>query len=122
VLRTAFALLADLLRLLRLMFQSRAQLAAENLFLRQQLACYVERQVRPRRTDNASRIALVLLSHFVDSRELLTMVRPDTLVRVASQSLSSLLAIEITSTWATLPPYRGAATHRGDGHSQPHMG
>jgi hypothetical protein len=41
-----------------------------------QLACYIERQVRPRRTDNASRIALVLLSHFVDWRELLTIVRP----------------------------------------------
>jgi transposase InsO family protein len=31
--------------------------------------------------DNASRIALVLLSQFVDWRELLTIVRPDTLVR-----------------------------------------
>lgn len=60
--RTALALLADLLRLLRLMLQSRTQLAAENLFLRKQLACYIERQVRPRRTDAASRIALVLLS------------------------------------------------------------
>jgi putative transposase len=64
------------------MFQSRAQLAAENLFLRKQLACYVERQVRPRRTDNASRIALVLLSPFVDWRQLSTIVRPDTLVRL----------------------------------------
>ena len=63
------------------MFRFRAQLAAENLILRKQLACYIERQVRPRRTDNASRIALVLLSHFVDWRELLTIVRPETLVR-----------------------------------------
>jgi len=63
------------------MFRSRAQLAAENLFLRKQLACYIERQVRPRRTDDASRIALVLLSQFVEWRELLTIVRPDTLVR-----------------------------------------
>jgi hypothetical protein len=81
VLRTPLALLADLLRLLRLMLHSRMQLAAENLFLRKQLACYIERQVRPRRTDNGSRITLVLLSQFVDWRELLTIVRPDTLVR-----------------------------------------
>ena len=81
MLTTTFALLADLLRLLRLMFQSRAQLAAENLFLRKQLACYVERQVRPRRTNDASRIALVLLSPLVDWCQLLTIVRPDTLVR-----------------------------------------
>src|SRR5262245_51081015 len=81
VLSTALVLLADLLRLLRLMFRSRRQLAAENLFLRKQMACYIERQVRPRHTDNASRIGLVLLSQFVDWRELLTIVRPGTLVR-----------------------------------------
>src|SRR4029453_12927400 len=51
VLRTAFALLTDSLRLVRLMLQCRAQLAAENLFLRKQLACYVEHQARPHRTD-----------------------------------------------------------------------
>jgi putative transposase len=63
------------------MLRSRTQLAAENLFLRKQLACDVERQVRPRRTDNASRIALVLLYRCVEWRELLTIVRPETLVR-----------------------------------------
>src|SRR4029450_8142308 len=63
------------------MLRAGAELAAENLLLRKQLACYLERQVRPRRTDNASRIALVLLARFVDWRELLTIVRPDTLVR-----------------------------------------
>jgi putative transposase len=81
VIRTALTLLADLLRLLRLIFQSRAQLAAENLFLRKQLACYIERKVRPRRADNPTRVALVLLSRCVAWRELLTVVRPDTLVR-----------------------------------------
>jgi len=81
VFRTSLALLADLWRLVRLLFQSRAQLAAENVFLRKQLACYIERQVRPRRTDNASRMTLVLLSLFVDWRQLLTIVRPKTLVR-----------------------------------------
>jgi putative transposase len=57
------------------------RLAAENLSLRKQLACYLERNVRPRRTDDASRIALVLLSRFVEWRDLLTIVRPDTFVR-----------------------------------------
>ena len=51
------------------------------MFFRKQLACFIERQVRPRRTDDASRIALALLSSFVDWRELLTIVRPETLVR-----------------------------------------
>jgi hypothetical protein len=64
-----------------LVFRSRAELAAENLFLRKQLACYLERQVRPHRTDNASRIALVALSRLIEWRDLLTIVRPETLVR-----------------------------------------
>jgi hypothetical protein len=55
----------------------RAGPAAENLFLRKQLACYLERQVRPYRTHNASRIALVALSRLVEWRDLLTIVRPD---------------------------------------------
>ena len=59
MIRTAFALLTDLLGLLRAAFRSRAHLATENLFLRKQLASYVERQVRPKRTDNATRVALV---------------------------------------------------------------
>jgi len=43
VLNTSLALVADLVRSLRLMLRFRAQLAAENLFLRKQLACYIER-------------------------------------------------------------------------------
>ena len=81
VLRTALALLFDLLRLSGSTLRSRSHLAAENLFLRKQLACYVERQARPKRADNATRITLALLSRVVAWRELLTIVRPDTLVR-----------------------------------------
>ena len=57
------------------------QLAAENLFLKKQLALYVERQVKPRRADDATRITLVGLSRIVEWRRLLTIVRPDTLIR-----------------------------------------
>jgi hypothetical protein len=81
LLRTALALLADLSHLPRLMVRSRTQVAAENMYQRNQLACYIVRQVRPRGTDDASRIALALLSQLVGWRELLTIVRPETLVR-----------------------------------------
>jgi hypothetical protein len=60
--------------------RSHAQLAAENLFLRKQLALYKERQVKPRRPDNATRIA-VAMSQVTDWRRLLTVVKPDALVR-----------------------------------------
>ena len=38
-------------------------------------------QVKPRRADDATRIALVALSWLIDWRRLLTVVKPDTLVR-----------------------------------------
>jgi hypothetical protein len=60
--------------------RSRARLAAENLFLRKQLAMYQERSVKPRRTDNATRITLVVLSRFLECRQLLTVVAPQTFI------------------------------------------
>ena len=71
----------DLASLISSALRSRAQLAAENLFLKKQLALYLERQVKPRRADDATRMALVALSRFVDWRRLLTIVKPDTLLR-----------------------------------------
>jgi putative transposase len=60
---------------------SHPRLAAENLFLRKQLALYVERQVKPRRATNATRLTLVVLARFIEWRPILTIVQPDTLVR-----------------------------------------
>ena len=57
-------LLSDLIVMVRLGLTSRAQLAAENLFLRKQLALYQERRTKPRRADVSTRVALVLLSQF----------------------------------------------------------
>jgi hypothetical protein len=54
----------------------RARLAAENLFLRKQLALYHERGVKPRRSDPETRAGLVLLSRLVDWRPILTVVKP----------------------------------------------
>jgi putative transposase len=42
---------------------------------------YVERQVKPRRADDATRITLVALSRLAPWRDLLTIVKPDTLIR-----------------------------------------
>ena len=78
---TAFGVVLDLLQLLRASVHSHARLAAENLFLRKQLALYVERKGTPRRANNATRATLVMLSRFIDWRPLLTVVQPDTLVR-----------------------------------------
>ncbi len=78
---TAFGLVLDLVHLLRIGLHSRTRLAAENLFLRKQLALYAERKTKPRRATNATRLTLVVLARFVAWRSLLTIVQPDTLVR-----------------------------------------
>ena len=58
----------------------RAALTAEILFLRKQLAYYQERQIAPRRFDNAARTLLVLLSRWFAWREALVNVTPKTLI------------------------------------------
>src|SRR5262249_34026179 len=76
--RRILRLVGDVARLVSGMVRSHAQLAAENLFLRKQLALYLERQVKPRRADDATRIALVALSWLIEWRRVLMIVKPDT--------------------------------------------
>jgi len=44
-------------------------------------AAVIERQVKPRRADDATRIALVAPSQLIDWRRVLTVVKPDTPIR-----------------------------------------
>jgi putative transposase len=81
MIRTVLLLVRDLLSFVVLTWSSNASLAAENLFLRKQLAFYVERKAKPRRLNAAARITLVVLARFIDWRRLLVVVRPETLVR-----------------------------------------
>jgi putative transposase len=81
LLQTIVAVTRDLASLASSVMRSRAQLAVENLLLRKQLALYQERKVTPRRADDATRIVLAGLSRFLAWRELLVMVKPETLIR-----------------------------------------
>src|SRR5262245_16379090 len=78
--RALLYILSDIVRFTRTAVRSHAQLAAENLF-QKQLALDVERQVKPRRADDATRIVLVALSRLIEWRRILTIVKPDTLIR-----------------------------------------
>lgn len=80
LLLNVLALILDALTLVKLCFSSRTSLAAENLFLRKQLAVYLERQVKPRRATDATRLSLVFLSRLFEWRPALTMVTPETLI------------------------------------------
>jgi putative transposase len=78
---TLLAFLLDAARFLVLCLRPASALAAENLFLRKQLAQYQERQANPRRANDATRMALVWLSRFFDWRKALVIVQPATLLR-----------------------------------------
>jgi transposase InsO family protein len=74
-------LVVDAARFLRLCLRLRPTLAAENLFLRKQLALYQERHVPPRRAANATRLVLVWLGRWFDWRNALAIVTPQTFTR-----------------------------------------
>jgi putative transposase len=71
----------DTVCFLRLCLRTPVVLAAENLFLRKQLALYQERDVKPKRTTNAARFTLVWLSRWFDWRQTLAVVTPETFTR-----------------------------------------
>ena len=59
---------------------SRAELSAEVLFLRKQLAFYQEHQVQPRKLTDAARFSLALWSHLFNWSAALVIVKPETLI------------------------------------------
>ena len=74
-------LIEDALRWVVLLFRSTEALRAENLFLRRQLALYLERGVKPRRIYAGTRISLALLSKLFDWRGAWVVVQPATMIR-----------------------------------------
>ena len=87
MIRTALLLVRDLVRFVALTCSSHTCLAAENLFLRKQLAFYVERNVRPRRLDHAARIALVLRKNLCRDRFQLVVMMQAAETRAADDTM-----------------------------------
>ena len=81
LLKITSLLVEDALRWVLLLFRSAEALRAENLFLRRQLALYIERGVRPRQVDPATRTSLALLARLFDWRGALVVVQPGTMIR-----------------------------------------
>src|SRR5215211_89464 len=78
---TAMIVFLDFGRLVAFGLRSRRALAAENLFLRKQLALFQERKVKPRRADDSTRWIMAALSRMFAWRDALWNVKPDTLIR-----------------------------------------
>src|SRR5437867_9674945 len=101
---TLYHVSLDFTRFLGSLLQSRSALAAENLFLRKQLAFYQERQVKPRRATDATRFALVWLSHWFNWRQALAMVQPDTFIRWHRQGFRLFWRWKSTPGRPSIPP------------------
>src|SRR6266581_482001 len=97
-------LLVDAAHFLRLCLHSPAALAAENLFLRKQLALYQERQVTPRRTTDATRLALLWLGRWFDWRQALAVVQPATFLRWHRQGFRLFWRWKSTPGRPPIPP------------------
>ena len=67
LMRTLLTLLVDVVRYCGLCFRAPTALAAENLFLRKQLALYQECHVKPQRATDTTRLALVWLARWSSS-------------------------------------------------------
>ena len=74
--RSLTVILAIVGDLIAVLFRSRAAVIAENLFLRRQLALYLERKTRRRPSP-----ATVILSRFFPWASALAIVKPGTFVR-----------------------------------------
>jgi transposase InsO family protein len=72
---------SDVLTLIVSFLRSSSAIRAENLVLRRQLARYIERGIKPRRVDHATRVSLALFTRMFDWRTAVVNVRPATLVR-----------------------------------------
>ncbi len=76
---TAMIVFIDLSRLIAFGLRSRRALAAENLFLRKQMALFQERKIKPRRADDSTRWMMATLIRMFQWRDALWNVKPDTL-------------------------------------------
>ena len=118
-LAVAFAILWDLISAL---FRSRTAVIAENLFLRRQLALYLERETRQRRPTPATKIALVVLSQFFAWKTALAIVKPDTLIRRHRAGFRSLMALEVPARWSATAAQEPTRTHCADGPGESKLG
>jgi putative transposase len=79
--RALVGVASDVLRLIVSFLRSSSAIRTENLVLRRQLARYIERGIKPRRVDHATRVSLALFTRMFDWRTALVNVQPATLVR-----------------------------------------
>jgi hypothetical protein len=119
--RTLSLVVVDLVRLVSLAANSHNAMAAENLFLRKQLAMFRERKFKPRRADDATRWMMAALSRMFPWGNSLVNVKPDTLIPMAAKRISVVLALEVQTKGKTSLAQGPPAVDLGDGCGQPDL-
>ena len=107
--------LAVLRDLIRIGFRTRAEIIAENLFLRRQLALYQERKTRRRRPTPSAKLALVVLSKFFSWAPRTGHRAIEHIRSLAPNRLPIVLAVEIATR-------RTAAATQETTNADPHHG
>jgi hypothetical protein len=112
---TGRTVLVDLGLFLALCLRSRAALAAENLFLRKQLALFEERKAQPHRATDAVRFVMSALGRLFDWRGALRVVKPDTFIRWHRKGFSPVLAVEAQTARPAQAAAQPSGTHPQNG-------
>ena len=112
----------DLIRLLVLGMRSRRELAAENLYLRKQLALFQERKVKPRRAHDSTRLIMVILGRMFSWRDALVNVQPDTFLRWHRQGFRLFWRWKSRPIGRPRPAPRPAETHPRNGRRESDLG
>jgi len=121
-LTTVSSIARDLVHLLVLVSRSRRALAAENLFLRKQLALFQERKVKPHLADDSTRLVMVILGHMFAWRDALVNVQPDTFIRWHRMGFRLLWRWKITTSWQAWNTQGPAETYPRDGRGESDLG
>jgi hypothetical protein len=119
--RNIAAPLSDAVRLALLLLRPSAEIRAENWVLRKQLAQTIERGVKPRRVDAATRISLARLTRLVDWHNAVVIRASANAPALAPSGLAIILAIQVQ----TGPPSDSGRTASADsqnGSRQPAVG
>jgi hypothetical protein len=96
-LTTLSSLAYDLVRLLMLGARSRRALAAENLYLRKQLALFQERKLKAHRASDSTRLLMVILGRMFSWRDAFGECQARYVPPLAPPGIPPPLALEITA-------------------------
>jgi hypothetical protein len=120
--RTVSLVVVDLVRLAFLAARSHRSLAAENLFLRKQLALFQERKVKPRRADDATRWLMATLSQMFQWPGCAGECQAGYAHPLAPQRLPALLALAVEIDGETTLAQESSAPDPGDGRGESDWG